>query len=242
MKHILNFYIFFFLLILEIVSFTPGRWTPLDKYVLGLEKFGPKEEIVKNASGQIIYSAVYEYNDKGNLLKEIYKNSTGLVDGETKYFYENNKVTSEETFQNDLLKERKIYKYSNQGDLKELIVFGEDNKEIQRCKIINMKDEFITDAVIKWFALKETEYFNLKRDSSGDTWTQDILDDRKKSMGTIKFYFDEKGKLIKRENIQNSGRKSNEIKYDSEGRVIEFSFFLQDSNDWKLIKIHTLSY
>ena len=33
---------------ISIYSFTPGKWSPLDRNVLGLEQLGPSSEIVKN--------------------------------------------------------------------------------------------------------------------------------------------------------------------------------------------------
>jgi hypothetical protein len=73
-------------------------------------------------------------------------------------------------------------------------------------------------------------------------WIQEIVDDKKKQVATIKFHFDEKGRLTKRENIQMSSKRKSELVYDENGRLVEFSYYVLGDTNWNLQKKHILSY
>lgn len=233
----------FLLLTVSLFSYTPGKWSPLDRNVLGLEELGPASEIVKNSEGKVIYTAYYDYDNKGRLSTEKFLDSEGKPHGETRYAYEKDRIVLEEIYTANGLKDKRSYKYNNNGDLKEIILFDADGKEIQRCKIASMKGEFITDGELKWLQTKESEFFQIRKSDLTDSlWNQEILDDKRKQVGTIKFFFDEKGKLIKRENIQPGSKRKSELKYDEAGRLIEFSYFVLGDANWVLQKTHYLSY
>lgn len=239
-----NMKIIFALLILlstSIYSYNPGKWSPLDKYVMGLEKNGPKKEIVKNGEGQIIYTASYEYDEEGRLSKEVYTDSGGGADGETIYQYEKNRIISEELFSKQGLQEKKIFKYTVKGDLKEIIVYGADGKEIVRCIVNSMWNEQIADGEIKWIKDKESEYFSMKKESA-TVFNQEILDTKKKQVATVRYILDTSGRLIKRENIQTNTKRMSEIQYQENGKVKSFSFSVFVDNDWKTVKTHELEY
>ncbi|MCB1141285.1 MAG: hypothetical protein H7A24_01150 [Leptospiraceae bacterium] len=240
----IKFFKIFLLLCLNVsvFSYTPGKWSPMDKNLMGYERFGPKEEVVKNSEGKIVYTARYEYNEEGKLIKETYTNSEGKEDGRTLYDYVNGKLNSEEIHDQNGLQERRVFKYSFNGELKEIILYGTGGEEKQRCKVVHMKEELITEAVIRWKEHKETEYFNMKKDPNENVWVQDIMDEKKKNMGTVRYIFDDSGKLIRRENVQNSYRRASEIKYDSSGKIIEFSYSVLDAGNWKVLKTHHLVY
>jgi antitoxin component YwqK of YwqJK toxin-antitoxin module len=228
---------------IPIQSFTPGKWSPLDRNVLGIEQLGPASEIVKNGEGKIIYTAYYDYDTKGRLSLEKFLDIEGKPHGETRYIYDKERILSEETFTATGLLEKRIYRYNSQGDLKEVQLVDSDGKEIQKCKVSSMNREFITDGELKWVQSKDIEIFQMKKMGANEPiWIQEIVDDKKKQVATIKFHFDEKGRLIKRENIQASSKRKSELKYDESGRLIEFSYFVMGDTNWNLQKIHYLSY
>ncbi len=229
--------------ITPIHSFTPGKWSPLDRNVLGLEQLGPASEIVKNGDGKIIYTAYYDYDTKGRLSVEKFLDVEGKPHGETRYTYDKERILSEETFTSSGLLEKRIYRYNSQGDLKEVQLVDSDGKEIQKCKVSSMNREFITDGELKWIQSKDIEIFQMKKMGANEPiWIQEIVDDKKKQVATIKFHFDEKGRLIKRENIQVSSKRKSELKYDDSGRLIEFSYFVMSDTNWNIQKTHYLSY
>jgi hypothetical protein len=227
----------------SIFAYTPGKWSPLDKYIMGLETFGPVGEEVKSKDGKLLYTAEYEYDEKGRLVKEKFKNSKGEPDGETVYTYEKNKISMEDLYSSRGLEERKVFKYSTNNELKEIIVYSNDGKETLKYKVLAILNGMITDGEIRWVKDKEVEFFSMRKDSTNaKLYNQEILDDKKKFIAIVRYFFDEQGRLIKRENDQPQNRKMSEIKYDSESKVTEYSFSIFQENDWLLQKTHTLKY
>lgn len=227
----------------QIFAITPGKWSPMDRYVLGLDKNGPKQEIVKDKEGSVIYTASYEYDEEGRLIREIYKKGNGESDGENALTYEKNRITTEELLSSEGVQEKKVYKYNINGDLKEIIVYGADGKELIRYKIIGLSQDLIVEAEIRWVRLKETEYFILKKDpTDAKVLLQEILDDKKRHVATVKYFLDEKNNILKRENIQAGSRRMSEVKYNEAGRVISYDFSIFRDNDWVKVKTHDLSY
>lgn len=228
---------------ISIYSFAPGKWSPLDRNVLGLEQLGPSSEIVKNADGKTIYTAYYDYDTKGRLSNEKFLDIEGKPHGETRYTYEKERIILEETFTPNGLMDKRIFKYNSQGDLKEILLMDSEGKEVQRCKVSSMNREFITDGELKWIQSKDIEIFQMKKmGASEPIWIQEIIDDKKKQVATIKFHFDEKGRLTKRENIQMSSKRKSELVYDENGRLVEFSYYVLSDTNWNLQKVHILSY
>jgi len=106
----------------SVYGYTPGKWSPLDRNVMGFEQLGPASEIVKSSDGKVIYTAYYEYDNKGRLSMEKFLDSEGKPHGETRYSYEKDKLILEETFSSQGLQDKRVFKYSTQGDLKEIIL------------------------------------------------------------------------------------------------------------------------
>lgn len=224
-------------------SISPGKWSVLDRYVLGLEKNGPKEEKVKDVKGNLIYSAKYEYDENGRLIKETYFKANGEQDGETIYTYELNRVVSEELFSKLGAHEKKVFKYSPNGDLKEILAYDAQGKEIMRCKVTGLWKELISDGEIKWLSLKESETFSLKKSSENPKlYIQEVYNEKRELVTTVRFFLNEKNEIIKRENIQANSKRMSEIQYNETGKIIGFSFYIFKDGDWKLQKTHELIY
>jgi antitoxin component YwqK of YwqJK toxin-antitoxin module len=225
----------------SVFAYNPGKWSHLDKYVMGLEKNGPKQETVKNAEGKIIYKASYEYDEEGRLIKEVYTDGSGAPDGETVYQYDKNRVISEQLFSKQGLQEKKIFKYNSKGDLKEIIIYNAEGKEILRCIVTYMWNEQVGEGEIKWIKDKESEYFSTKRESA-TVYNQEIFDTKKKSVANVKYILDSNGKIIKRENVQSNTKRMSEIQYSPDGKISSFNFSVYQENEWKAIKTHELQY
>jgi antitoxin component YwqK of YwqJK toxin-antitoxin module len=223
-------------------SFTPGKWSPMDGFTLGLEKFGPSSEVVKNKNGEVIYSAEYEYDANGKLIKEKFKDQEGKPHGETFYIYEKGKLASEELFGPDnMLQEKKIFKYLD-GILREATLLAPDGKEIYKCRINSIQGELITDGEIKWSETKDTEAFSMKKDPvEENVFNMEISDDKKKTLGVVKYYFKD-GKPEKRINVQGNLERMSEIKYNSEGKPESVTFHVKQDGKWDLVKTHFFSY
>jgi YD repeat-containing protein len=237
------FIFFLFCQVISLYSISPGKWSPMDKYVLGLEKNGPKQEVVKDKDGNVVYTAKYEYDEEGRLIRETYTKENGVLDGETVYTYERNKIATEELISSSGIQERKVYKYTTNGNLKEISIYSADGKETVRFKILAMSGDLVLEGEIRWLKLKETEYFSVKRDpENSKILIQEIFDEKKKQVAVVKYFLNEKNNIIKRENIQNQSKKMSEVSYDTEGKVTKFNFSVFKDNNWVLVKTHELIY
>ncbi len=236
--------IFLLLLTFNLSAYTPGKWSYLDRYSLGAEKSGPVGETVKNRTGQVVYSALYEYDPDGKLSKEKFLNMKNEPDGEIVYTYENGKLKVEELFAPDKSsQEKKLFLYTQSGTLKEITVVLGNGKGLLRHRIYSMNDSFVMECETKWEEEGGMESFSTKKDILEENiLNQEIFDEKKKSIGFIKYYFDKKGRLEKRENIQGSSKRMQVLTYDEAGRLISFSFHVKQDENWVLLKTHYLTY
>ncbi|HMV44341.1 MAG TPA: hypothetical protein PK079_09665 [Leptospiraceae bacterium] len=239
-----TFLLFYFLVLSILYAYTPGKWSYLDRFVVGNEKFGPVSEIVKNRTGQTIYSAMYEYNVEGKLIKEKFLNAKGENDGEIVYTYDSGKVKTEEVFSPDKQsQEKKTFSYASSGNLKEIIITSASGKGVLRHKINSIQDGFVLDCETKWEEEGAQESFSSKKDVLDETiLNQEIFDDKKKSIGFIKYYYDKKGRIEKRENMQGNSKRMQLLTYDESGKLISFSFHVKQDENWVLVKTHYLTY
>lgn len=234
----------FLLLTFPIFSYTPGKWSYLDRFTFGADTGGPISETVKNRTGQIVYSATYTYNAEGKLIGEKFSNMKGEPDGEIVYTYEDGKLKAEELFSPDKTsQEKKTFLYTQSGNLKEINVVLGNGKGLLRHKIGSVVNGFVFECETKWEEEGSLESFSTKKDPLDETiLIQEVFDEKKKSIGFIKYYHDAKGRLEKRENLQGSSKRMQVLTYDELGRLISFSFHVKQDENWVLLKTHYLSY
>jgi antitoxin component YwqK of YwqJK toxin-antitoxin module len=239
-----SLFLFLILFTFNLHSFTPGKWSYLDRFVFGSEKSGPASETVKSRTGLIVYSASYEYNSEGQLIAEKFLNGKGEADGEILYTYENGKLATEELFAPDKSsQEKKTFHYSQKGNLKEINVVLGNGKGLLRHRIISMTDSFVTECETKWEEEGNQESFTTKKDVLDELVSiQEVFDEKKKSIGSIKYFFDKNGRLEKRENVLGGSKRMQQLIYDESGRLISFSFHVKQDEIWVLVKTHYLSY
>lgn len=240
-----SYFVLAFLFLLNpLFSFTPGKWSHMDKYILGLEKNGPIKEIVRNTEGKVTYTAEYEYDVEGKLVKETYSDKDGKSDGETLFFYEKTKVASEELYNSDkILKEKKKYKYNMAGNLIEIELYSGDGKLQIKSKIHSVNNGLITEAETIWVDNKETESFAIKKDDKiQNVYNQEIFNDKKKLTAEVKYTYDKNGKLQQRENFQGNQLRLNRLTYNNIGKLENFSFHVKQGDKWNLLKTHYLLY
>lgn len=228
----------------NLFAFTPGKWSHMDRYVLGFEKNGPIKEIVRNTEGKVTYTAEYEYDSEGKLVKEKYSDKDGKSDGETIFIYEKNKVTVEELYNSEkALKERKKYKYNSNGDLNEIELYSGEGKLLVKSKIHSLSNGLVTEAETVWADNKETESFAIKKDDKvQNVFNQSIFDDKKKLTAEVKYTYDKNGKLQQRENFQGNQLRLNKLTYNNIGKLDNFSFHVKQGDKWSLLKTHYLLY
>lgn len=164
-----------------ILGITPGKWSHIDKYIFGNNSNGPVKEIVKNANGKIVYSAFYEYDSSGKLIKESYLNADGKTDGFTIFQYKDGKVVREELFDKDhILLETKTFRYNPKGEIDLVEVFDKDNKLLLRSNINSWDKDFVKSGQTSWPDSKEIEIFNLTQDEKNPrAFIQNIYNEEK---------------------------------------------------------------
>ncbi|EJO69397.1 hypothetical protein [Leptospira kirschneri] len=227
-----------------ILGITPGKWSHIDKYIFGNNSNGPVKEIVKNANGKIVYSAFYEYDSSGKLIKESYLNADGKTDGFTIFQYKDGKVVREELFDKDhILLETKTFRYNPKGEIDLVEVFDKDNKLLLRSNINSWDKDFVKSGQTSWPDSKEIEIFNLTQDEKNPrAFIQNIYNEEKKQIASTKFEYDEKGKLLTRLNVQGNQERKNQLNYSSNNLLQSFTFHVKQNNKWELQKIHELIY
>ncbi|AVQ13665.1 Uncharacterized protein XB16_3379 [Leptospira santarosai] len=236
--------LFFLLFPGMIFGVTPGKWSHIDKYIFENNTNGPVKEIVKDTKGKIIYSASYEYDSFGKLIKENYSNAEGKADGSTVFQYKDGKVVREELFDKDnILLETKTFRYDSKGQINLVEVFDKENKLLLKSNIISWNKDFVKSGQTNWANSKEIEVFVLTQDEKNPrTLIQNIYNEEKKQIAFTKFEYDEKGKLLTRTNVQGEQERKNQLNYGSNSQLQSFTFHVKQNNKWELQKTHELVY
>lgn len=223
---------------------TPGKWSHIDKYVLGNNPNGPIKEMVKNANGKVIYTANYEYDSSGKLIKESYIGEDGKSDGATRFQYKDGKVVKEELFnKEDILIETKTFRYNPKVQIDLVEVFDKNNKLLLKSSVNVWEKEFAKSGQTNWSDSKEVETFTLAQDEKNPKiFVQNIYNEEKKQIASTKFEYDEKGKLLTRINIQGEQERKNQLTYGSNNQLVRFTFHVKQNNKWELQKTHELIY
>lgn len=236
--------VFFYFLLLPIFSFTPGKWSYLDKFTIGKEHNGPISEIVKNKSGQVLYSASYEYNPNGKLVREKFANAKAEADGEIVYTYENDKLILEELFSasNELI-EKKQFFYNQKDVLKEIEVTSVLTGKKIKHRVFSMNKEMVIDCETRWEEANSVETFSTRKDNSQpNILNQEVFDDKLKQVALIKTYLDKDGKFEKRENYQPNSKRQQVFTYDQNSKLISISFHVKQDEIWQPTKTHFFNY
>ncbi|AXR59985.1 hypothetical protein [Leptospira mayottensis] len=238
----ISFFLLFFPGIL--FAITPGKWSHIDKYIFGNNINGPVKEIVKNTKGQVVYTATYEYDTSGKLIKETYLDADGKADGSTVFRYRDGKVVREELFDKEnVLLETKTFRYNPKGQIDLVEVFDRENKLLLKSNITSWNKDFVKSGQTNWSDSKEMEKFTLVQDTKNPRMLiQNIYNEEKKQIASTKFEYDEKGNLLTRTNIQGEQERKNQLSYGSNNRLQSFTFHVKQNNKWELQKTHELIY
>ncbi len=226
-------------------SFTPGKWSHTDRVVLGFEKGGPAQEVVKDAKGNIIYSAKYEYDESGKLIRENYTGQDGKADGYTKFSYKDGRVLKEELFNKDGANiESKIFSYDKAGVLSSIELLDKEGKSVLRCSILSWGDNgLIKDAQTEWTDTKDSERFSVIKDpNKPGLFQQNIYNEDKQQVASTVLTFDSTGKLQSRMNVQGNLERMNRLLWDKNNRLQQFTFMVKQGDKWAIEKTHELVY
>ncbi|TGK11749.1 hypothetical protein EHO60_05505 [Leptospira fletcheri] len=229
----------------SLYSFTPGKWSHTDRFVIGSEKGGPAQEVVKNAEGKIIYTARYSYDESGKLLREDYITQEGKSDGFTKFTYKDKKIQKEELFDKDGKNvETKTFLYDKSGVLSSVELFDQNSKLILKCTILSWGENgLVKDGQTDWADSKEIERFSVVKDTNKPgLYQQNIYNEDKQQVASTVLTFDSRGKLVSRMNVQGNLERLNRMVWDDKNRLQQFTFLVKQGDKWALEKTHELMY
>lgn len=235
--------LFIFFLSLPLLSYTPGKWSYKDQFILSKSTKGPSKEIIRNGEGLVIYVAEYRYSEDGHLLQESYSDKEGKSDGKTIFLYKDGLIISEESYgANDSLVEKKEFFYKNNILKKMVAKNGEGNIQIQYT-LSAEKNGAVIAGEGKNSESNDVESFKFMIDPKRpNVQIQTLLDDKKKTLGEIHFKYDAKGNLVEREFFQGEVHRINKLKYKTDGSLESFTFHVKRGDTWVLEKTHTLVY
>lgn len=218
----------------SLLAFTPGKWDPMDTYIEGARKGGPRALIVYDADGKIRQSAEYQYDQSGRLLKEVYINSAGKKEGSTEYEYRAGNIAGERLFdKNGKLVERKVYLYSR-GKLSGIQVYDDKDQEIMQVDYSHKGDR-IHVAEEKRDRALDRVVFHYKDERLNKL---EVKDDQGKVFSHTRFDYGKNGKLVRRERFQGGRRYLCKYLYNKSGSVAQYEYlvFNPEKNQWQLQK------
>ena len=215
-------------------AFIPGKWNPMDAYVKGATKGGPRALIVTDPKGKVRQSAEFQYDATGRLIKEVYIDSAGKKDGSTAYEYRGGKVSTEKLFNKQgKVVENKTYLYSA-GKLSGIQVTNDKNQEIMSIDY-KRKGGMIHIAEEKRDRTLDRIVFEYKKDRLDHII---VKDDSGNVLSKTKYEYDRDGRLVKRERFQGGRRFACKYIYQPNGRVAGYEYlnFNPERNQWQLVK------
>ncbi|MEM7179414.1 MAG: hypothetical protein AAF518_00760 [Spirochaetota bacterium] len=235
---------FFFFACLNLQAFSPGKWSHIDRFIVPNDKKKPMREVVKNARGEVIYSAHYFYNSDGLISEEKYYNANNKSEGGVIYKYKDKKLAEEALYdKKGNAKEKKEFLYDDKGDLEKMIVKSASGKPQVYYTLQKgpKKELFFVD--ITWAKVRDQEFYTIRSDMDSDyIFYLDILNTSREKVGTTKYMYDRKGNLIGRLNIQGKRMRQQNIRYDKVGNITNLLFHVKRGKKWFKVKEHQLLY
>jgi len=186
-----------------LLAYQPGKFTPLDVYVVQGATAGPHRMTAKDSTGRVLEIAEFQYDAKGRLMRESYTDASGKQIGNTEYKRSNGRLTEEVRYKADgKILSRTVYGYEGEG-LTSIAVYNEAGVVELRRKYNLTKGkvtggEEIVDSTIDKFILK------YKEDGSTDALV--FVQSDGHPFGQILYRYDSKGRIQERERIQNEKR------------------------------------
>ncbi len=221
-------------------AFTPGKWNPMDHYILRGQAGGPRAVLVHDPDGKILQTAEFQYDANGRLLREVYINSSGQGDGHTLYEYQGDRVTGEKLYNSKSeLVERKVYLYTG-GRLSAIQVMDNKDQEILQVDYTS-KGELIQVAEEKREKNLDRILFVYRADKLD---ALEVKDEAGNVFSRTKFEYGQAGELTRRERFQGGRRYLCKYVYGANGKIAgyEYSNFNPEQNRWELEKRLTFRY
>ncbi|MBL8021538.1 MAG: hypothetical protein JNM27_17845 [Leptospirales bacterium] len=223
-----------------LLAYQPGKFTPLDVYVLKGAPAGPTSLVARAADGAILERAQFKYDGAGRLTTETFVNAKDAVSGTTEYKRAGDRLSEEvRKNQSGNIMSRTVYSY--EGDnLSAIEVYNEQGvMELRRRYFLSQGKITSGEEIVA----TTKDKFIIKYDE-GSTLPQALVFVQADGhpFGQILYRYDSQKRLTERERVQNERRELCKYEYDQKGRVQSYSYFDFIDNQWKLKKTLTYSY
>ncbi|WCL49518.1 hypothetical protein [Leptospira sp. GIMC2001] len=223
-------------------AYTPAKWSYTDRLILNPkdQKHKPKQEEVYDENNKLLLTSKLIYNSEFLQSEEFFRD--GKSEGRTMYSYDSKgRLSKEVTYDSsNKITESKEFFYNSKGNLSTIKIFDTDGKLIQICVINSMDREMIQSGEITWQDTKDKEKLSLTGSKTSKVLT--VMDEKKKPIARVEISLNAKGDVTERLFIQNNSFRKNLFDYDSEGKLIGFSFHVKQDGKWQLVKTHKLIY
>lgn len=224
--------------VLNSVFYIPGKFNPMDIYIMQDQVGGPRSLTVTAADGQVLEKARYIYNRNGRLLKEVYYNPDGQKQGETVYKYEAG-LPVEEVLLN--ARSEVISKRVNEfqdGKLITSTLYGPDNEKILRQRFAYRGSYPVSGSEISG---SETDNFRI-RIHEGRTLAFQVLAPDGTVSQDITYHYDDEGRIIRRQRESGGVINICHYKYDDQGRIESYTYYDQFNNQTSIDKSLSFEY
>ncbi|MCE9597754.1 MAG: hypothetical protein K8S54_07290 [Spirochaetia bacterium] len=221
-------------------AYQPGRFTPLDVYVLKGAPSGPTSLVARSPDGAILERAQYKYDASGRLTFETFTNAKDVASGSTEYKRAGDKLAEEvRKNQSGSIMSRTVYSY--EGDTLSAIEVYNEKGIMELRRRYHLTQGRITGG--EEIVATTTDKFVIKYDE-GSVLPQALVFVQADGhpFGQILYRYDSQKRLVERERVQNENRELCKYEYDQKGRVVSYSYFGFINNQWKLRKTLTYTY
>lgn len=220
-----------------LAAFSPGKWSPLDVYVLQGRPGGP-QLIEHKVRGEVTLRAKLSYDSKGRLIREVYEKPTGVRTGERHYFYRKGRLIRE-TLSDAQGKnvEIRFFDYDGNG-LKSMMIRNEKNQIILSQSLTSQNSRILSG---KEVVGKIMDVFRIEYENNRPKLIQ-VFNDSGRELGRISFGYRKDGNVAHRVREQNSNLSRCVYQYDSRGKLKSYSYFTKNGNKWVHDKTLLLKY
>ena len=221
----------------SLLAYMPGRYSPLDQFVLRNSKERPTSlSVVIN--GQQVQVARFYYNNSGRLTREVYAGKDGITQGQTKYNYKDGKLIGESLYnKKEELVENRVFSYDRHG-LIAMRVFNKDKQLIINQFINSEKNRIISGRQVNG---KQTDRFFIRYEKNRPVLMKVLREDGK-LISKVTFTYSKSGALKERIRDQNDSLSRCVYKYQAGGKLESYSYYTKVEGKWVLTKTLVLNY
>lgn len=214
-----------------LLAYQPIRYSPLDVYVLNPNGKGPRSLQIYNSRGVKTKTAHMQYDARGRLLKEIFFDSKGKKEGESRFVYTDAGPVKEEL-------------YNASGKLLTIKVFTYQGKQIKEMRVLDTEGRLELRQTFRYkharlIAGQESNgtgmlKFSVSYANQRPTRIE-IRNDTNRVLSSIQYSYDSKGILLERTRKQ-SGSTHKFIYTYSAGKVAYYELLELTRDGWRKIR------